>query len=220
MAIYTPQQLVSASNATYTTNGVGNITGATVRTLNTDWISSSVLVDANNRITGSQFLSGSLRITNNTTNQTALVITGSGGAGVTIDKRSYNAIGYREPGLDVYSQIFSSDTATAGQYIGAIKPDFTVDVEHALVVTTSSITFNDFDAVTVGNYIPYMTIAPNLGNNPTPQMVRGLGVTGSVGITEALKLKPQNPLPSGTVGDLAVSGSSLYFYNGAWTLVV
>ena len=45
-------------------------------------------------------------------------------------------------------------------------------------------------------------------------------VTGSVSITRTLNLAPSNPLPSGTVGDLAVSGSSLYFYNGSWTLVV
>jgi hypothetical protein len=48
----------------------------------------------------------------------------------------------------------------------------------------------------------------------------GVNVTGSVSISETMKLKPQNPLPSGTIGDLAVSGSSLYFYNGAWTLIV
>ena len=59
MAIYTPAQLVSASNGTYTTNGTGGITGATVRSLNTDWISSSVLVNANNTITGSLTITGS-----------------------------------------------------------------------------------------------------------------------------------------------------------------
>jgi hypothetical protein len=35
-----------------------------------------------------------------------------------------------------------------------------------------------------------------------------------------MNLSSQDPLPTGTIGDLAVSGSSLYFYNGAWTLVV
>ena len=59
MAIYSQSQLVSASNATYTTNGAGAITGATVRTLNSDWISSSVLVSGNNTITGSLTITGS-----------------------------------------------------------------------------------------------------------------------------------------------------------------
>jgi len=46
-------------------------------------------------------------------------------------------------------------------------------------------------------------------------------VTGSLSISTVMNLKPQNPLPAGNVGDLAVSSSNqLYFYNGAWTLVV
>ncbi len=49
---------------------------------------------------------------------------------------------------------------------------------------------------------------------------KGIIVTGSVSITNVMNLKAQDPLPTGVIGDLAVSGSSLYFYNGAWTLVV
>lgn len=46
-------------------------------------------------------------------------------------------------------------------------------------------------------------------------------VTGSVNISNVMNLKPQNPLPQGNIGDLAVSSSNqLYFYNGSWTLVV
>jgi hypothetical protein len=43
MAILTPSQLQAASNATYFNNVSGSITPASVRTLNTDWISSSIL---------------------------------------------------------------------------------------------------------------------------------------------------------------------------------
>jgi hypothetical protein len=45
-------------------------------------------------------------------------------------------------------------------------------------------------------------------------------VSSSVNIGKKLNLTPNNPLPTGNIGDLAVSGSSLFFYNGAWTLVV
>jgi hypothetical protein len=45
-------------------------------------------------------------------------------------------------------------------------------------------------------------------------------INGPVTLDQTLKLTPQDPLPSGTVGELAVSGSNLYFYNGAWTQVV
>ena len=45
-------------------------------------------------------------------------------------------------------------------------------------------------------------------------------ISGSVHIGEVINLKGLDPLPSGNIGDLAVSGSSLYFYNGTWSLVV
>jgi hypothetical protein len=45
-------------------------------------------------------------------------------------------------------------------------------------------------------------------------------VSQSISVGQAVRLSPSNPLPSGTIGSLAVSGSSLFFYNGAWTLVV
>ena len=44
MAILTPSQLTSASNATYFNNTSGSITPTSVRTLNDNWISSSILV--------------------------------------------------------------------------------------------------------------------------------------------------------------------------------
>lgn len=54
----------------------------------------------------------------------------------------------------------------------------------------------------------------------TTELSGSYSVTGSVSITQTLNLAPSNPLPSGKVGDLAVSGSNLYFYNGSWTQVV
>jgi hypothetical protein len=49
-----------------------------------------------------------------------------------------------------------------------------------------------------------------------------LNVTGSARITTLMNLAAQNPLPSGLLGDLAVSSSNnLYFNNGSsWVLVV
>ena len=46
-------------------------------------------------------------------------------------------------------------------------------------------------------------------------------VTGSAKISNVLSLKPISPLPSGEpTGSLAVSGSNLFFYNGAWTQII
>ena len=44
MAILTPTQLQASNNATYTTNGVGSITGASANSFNNDFISSSITV--------------------------------------------------------------------------------------------------------------------------------------------------------------------------------
>jgi hypothetical protein len=46
-------------------------------------------------------------------------------------------------------------------------------------------------------------------------------ITGSFNLSSKMNLTPQATLPAGTIGDLAVSSSNqLYFYNGAWTLIV
>ena len=60
MAIYTQTQLLSASNATYVTNASNDITAANVRVLNTDWISSSVLLPMTGSLT---VLSSSFAVT-------------------------------------------------------------------------------------------------------------------------------------------------------------
>ena len=49
---------------------------------------------------------------------------------------------------------------------------------------------------------------------------KGASITGSVNISEVINLAKQNPLPTGTTGSLAVSGSGLYFHNGtSWNLI-
>ena len=52
---------------------------------------------------------------------------------------------------------------------------------------------------------------PQQGN---PAFQRSVEVTGSVSVSEVLSLQPQDPLPAGGLGQLAVSGSDLYFHNG------
>lgn len=69
-------------------------------------------------------------------------------------------------------------------------------------------------------------------NRPTTQSIQTLAttgsnyfngnqsITGSVNISSILNLKPLNSLPTGRIGDLAVSGSNLYFYNGSWNIII
>jgi hypothetical protein len=60
----------------------------------------------------------------------------------------------------------------------------------------------------------------NVSNPRYVSLSGSADVSQSLQVGTALKLKSNDPLPTGSIGDLAVSGSSLYFYNGAWTLVV
>lgn len=58
----------------------------------------------------------------------------------------------------------------------------------------------------------------DLGNGYVAQFD---SISGSnANISGVMNLTPQNPLPTGKIGDLAVSGSNLYFYNGSWTQVI
>ena len=51
-------------------------------------------------------------------------------------------------------------------------------------------------------------------------VLKPMEVTGSVSLSSTLKLAQQNPLPTGGVGQLAVSASNLYYHNGStWTQI-
>lgn len=42
-------------------------------------------------------------------------------------------------------------------------------------------------------------------------------ITGSLNITKIINIAESHPLPIGNIGDLAVSSSHLWFYNGSWS---
>ena len=79
MAILTPSQLISASNATYFDNVSGSITPTLVRTFNDDFISSSITADltgsfattGSNTFTGTQTITGSLFVSGNISAESA-----------------------------------------------------------------------------------------------------------------------------------------------------
>jgi hypothetical protein len=191
MAILTPAQLQSSNASTYTTNGTNSITGADARDFNVDFISSSITVSQTGSMSVASAITAATASSVSNLNQvvrivgtgaTALIITGSNQAS-TIFSPSLNLIStMNAPGVNADAQVYSSDTGTAGQYVGAIKSDYSVDVEHAILATTNSITLNDWDN-SGGFYVPYLSIAPNTGTNPTPQMPRGLQTSGSLTIT-------------------------------------
>ena len=78
---------------------------------------------------------------------------------------------------------------------------------------------NSNDPINVDNGLNIRPGAPGIA--ATNVSISGsVIVSQSVDIGEVINLTAQDPLPSGNIGDLAVSGSSLYFYNGAWTVIV
>ena len=67
----------------------------------------------------------------------------------------------------------------------------------------------------------YITSGSLVGVSGSLDVKGNQTITGSVNISNVMNLQPLDPLPAGNIGDLAVSSSNqLYFYNGAWTLVV
>jgi hypothetical protein len=89
--------------------------------------------------------------------------------------------------------------------------NLTIDL-NTLVLDNVSYNWSDI----VSNTSSFALTASSI--NP---LVQNLLVTGSVNISSALNLAPTNPLPTGVVGSLAVSGSNLYFHNGAdWIYVI
>jgi hypothetical protein len=60
------------------------------------------------------------------------------------------------------------------------------------------------------NVTPWITIE----RQQTPVFNRGLSVAGALSVSELVKIDPSDPLPSGELGMLAVSGSNLYFHDG------
>lgn len=74
----------------------------------------------------------------------------------------------------------------------------------------------------------HITLTPST-SNPYTQISTGslfidsgdIIMTGSAKISKVLQLQPLSTLPSGQpTGSLAVSGSNLFFYNGAWSQII
>jgi len=86
---------------------------------------------------------------------------------------------------------------------------FTYDEALYLTVDGSGVSFKDWD----GSYTPqtWLNIPQKLGN---PSFKR------TVEFEQVIQLTAQDPLPAGGVGQLAVSGSNLYFHNGSsWSQI-
>jgi hypothetical protein len=62
-------------------------------------------------------------------------------------------------------------------------------------------------------------IQASTGSKQTSVNINGDVTASNLNISDVINLTNVDPLPTGNVGDLAVSSSQLYFYNGAWTQI-
>jgi hypothetical protein len=153
----------------------------------------------NQTITGSLLVSGSdtidvnvvgrVSITGPTSGETPRLFISSSDGAITELSRNFNQINTTKVSgvLDAFGQVYANTSSVAGMYVGVYDdPNFNTDVEVAILVTENGSTFNDWDNGTTFNYVPFMTLTPNTGNNPTPRMTRGLNITGNTTITGSL----------------------------------
>lgn len=208
--------------------GTVTITGGTVDNAT----SASYAENANTLTPGTKTINGVLKVTQDTQVTGSLRLSGQ----TFRDENVYHAIddgGYAQYIMNpnFYSQYYGlanvwgpNEGGGRARMIMLEKEECYVDVNaysgsydnrFKIKVNAEGASFNDWSLPTYADQ-PWLKVA----QDGPPSFQRDTAVTGSLSVTEAVKLTPQDPLPAGTVGDLAVSGSSLYFYNGAWTLVV
>jgi len=154
----------------------------------------SFATTGSNSFVGNQRITGSLTISSSVTTDLVVIgrqiITGSAGnptgrtslAGTSVDVDTTQDTGTGAFLMAIASTGSQGAALTLGVYD---SPNFNTDIELNINVDTGSgILFNDFDNVSAFNYVPFMSVAPNLGTNPRPVMTRGLVVTGSASFTE------------------------------------
>jgi hypothetical protein len=146
---------------------------------------SSSLATSNSKINVLSSFTGSYATTGSNVFTGTQIISGSDNASATFSKNS-NFINTTKvtTQLDASAQVYANTSSIAGVYVGVFDdPNFNTDVEHAIEARATGISFSDWDNGTTFGFVPYMTIAPNNGDNPAPVFTRGLDITGSTTIT-------------------------------------
>ena len=79
---------------------------------------------------------------------------------------------------------------------------------------------NTKDLVVIGNGNPAPGGRSDLAHFTTSSLeIEGFISASYVNVSQTLDITPSDPLPTGKIGSLAVSASSLWFYNGSWNEV-
>lgn len=137
-----------------------------------------------NTFIGNQTITGSVFVSASNSIQIGVDTTGIS----SFNKNSHNINTTKVAGIDAFTQLYASTGSKAAMYMGVYDdPNFNTDVEFAILTDANGTTFNDWDNGVTFGYIPFMSLAPNTGNNPAPRFTRSLEITGSLTVTGSAK---------------------------------
>ena len=125
---------------------------------------SALLVNGNQKIVGNQFITGAILQSGSLLNElTKVQIAKSNKADFSEANTLLSLVGDTEVIFDQY--------VDGGNY----------DTVNIRIVQNSGSQFRDYDSTI--NWVPWLTVPTNTGNNPSPIFTRGLQITGSLGIS-------------------------------------
>jgi len=172
---YTQSQEVYSSSVGNILNDLISHTGSYATTGSNNFVGNQV-------ITGSLLISGSSQFDLDITG--AMKVSSNDGLGQSTISGNNIGVNNSKGTSATFIQNYGPTGSNAGLYMGVYDdPNFNTDIETAIVVDSNGIAFKDWDNGTVFDYVDWLTITPNVGNNPSPRFVRGLQITGSVSVT-------------------------------------
>jgi hypothetical protein len=129
-----------------------------------------------------------------------------------------------------FNAVSASYSTLIGSNVGYASSGTGIGSNNVIIGTNITLENNRKDSINLGGIIFATGSYSNLGTNPfSSSMTEAkvginkslpeytLDVSGSIGIATVLHIAESDPLPAGNIGDLAVSASHLWFYNGAWS---
>jgi hypothetical protein len=129
--------------------------------------------------------------------------------GATIGGRSYNRVFYGMADYSQFGQPFEDYFAieyydSTGYNFGS---EFNINGKRAQLSMTASGSGQSSAVQVIDNYDGTSQVTITSANK--------IAITGKAELSDVLELAPQDPLPGGGTGQLAVSGSNLYYHDGS-----
>ena len=112
-----------------------------------------------------------------------LYISGSDGAYTEMGRGFITQDTSKVPGLGAFIYTAGPTDTLSVNTVASITPDYSTDVELQMFASTSSVGLADWDNGSTFSYVPFMTLAPNNGDNPPVNFKRSVAVTGSLSVS-------------------------------------